>query len=356
MRIAATQPLPVTFSQCLWHRAGRGVVLESPAGSAQAPPGCLLAKPLSILFGSLDAAILSGRYDFEGVMGREGLLQVTAVGEGVDPGFNHAKVVVDAAWGCGDCVLCCGGISYLCARRVTPGVPQTKGSADLAGRSIGGLATPDAVVPASAVVAVPAGLDPARARLAQTLGAAVHTVRLARLDAKDYVTIIGDGPMGVLCAQVAATLSPFVRLLGKHPERFTLLERVGIRHRHVSEVGRRADQQVVIDCTGDARGVPLASQLLAARGRLIVKASPLIKTGVPSGPEQSEANARLTRLECTLQGAAGGFVRDGLAFLRRYPIDPDLVISRSLPAAHAQHLHELLLDRRNLLVSVDWKL
>ncbi len=43
-------------------------------------------------------------------------------------------------------------------------------------------------------------------------------------------------------------------------DKFAICEKWGIKHRHANDVGRRADQDIVVDCTGLDEGLALAMQ------------------------------------------------------------------------------------------------
>ena len=49
--------------------------------------------------------------------------------------------------------------------------------------------------------------------------------------------LLGDGRLGLLCAQVMSQLNATVRLVGKHPEKLALCEKWGVKHRLLEDVG-----------------------------------------------------------------------------------------------------------------------
>jgi threonine dehydrogenase-like Zn-dependent dehydrogenase len=187
------------------------------------------------------------------------------------------------------------------------------------------------------------------AALAQSVAAALHAVRTGLVDARGFVTVLGDGPMAMLTARVALSLNGSVRLLGKHPDRVTLCERMGIKHRHIAEAGKRHDQQVVLDCTGDtsADGLSTAAGLAAPRSRIVVKAPPVPIPGrdVPI----SSASLKLAAAsEVTIVGAAAGQLREGLGWLQKNKLDESIVLSRRVPWSRAIEGLDSLHDRRVL--------
>lgn len=85
------------------------------------------------------------------------------------------------------------------------------------------------VVPASAVVRLPAGLPLADACLVEPVAVAVHGVRRAGIRATDRVTVVGGGSIG-LCAVVAArAVGAEVSLVARHPHQQEAGERLGAR-------------------------------------------------------------------------------------------------------------------------------
>jgi alcohol dehydrogenase len=139
-----------------------------------------------------------------------------------------------------------------------------------------------------------------------------------RLQGKPYVTVLGDGTMGLLAAQIMVRMNASVRLLGKHPEKFTLCERWSIRHRHISEVGRRNDQDVVIDCTGEPGGVELALGLVRPRGKIVVKGSPAAWPGASRAwPDLSAVSS----MELEVIGSRSARLADAVDLLSRGMID-----------------------------------
>jgi threonine dehydrogenase-like Zn-dependent dehydrogenase len=107
-----------------------------------------------------------------------------------------------------------------------------------------------------------------------------------------------------------------VRVLGDRPARFTLAERWGVKHRHVDEVGRRQDQDLVILTSGDARLVELAPRLVRPRGMIVVLGGPEARA---RGPEVDLGPIVMNELQ--LVGARGGSVPEALGVLTQGEIE-----------------------------------
>lgn len=304
-------------------------------------PGVAVIRPQRVLLGSIERRITTGVISYTGVLGRDALCIVDALhpddtASGIQPGD---RVVVDAMIPCGTCELCKGGLAYICESRTSPGLHGAPG-----------LLASHAALPLRTLAKVPATLDDQSALFAQSVASATHTVNIAmrdlRLTPTTYITILGDGLLALLVAQIASIRSPLVRLLGKHPERFTRCEKYGIKHRHISEVGKRSDQSIVIDCTGDlgSESLPLAATLIKPRGRVVLKGLPANLPGSSlrmhhwlyerSDPSKGDSSFRcpmqtLASKEAQVIGTGAGFAREGLAFLMQHPLQLNGLIGRS---------------------------
>jgi len=226
----------------------------------EAPEGEALIRPVRAGVCSTDLEICRGYMDFKGVLGHEFVGVVEDV-NGDDARKLKGRRVVGAINAvCGACDMCRRGLASHCRRRTILGI---------AGRD--GCFAERFTLPIANLVPVPDHVDDDAAVFAEPLAAALHAVNQVHVEEKPYITILGDGRLGLLCAQVFAPLNATVRVVGKHPEKMNLCEKWGIGHRHVDDIGRRADQDIVVDCTGSASGLDLAMRLVRPRGTIILK-------------------------------------------------------------------------------------
>lgn len=306
-------------------------------------PGEVLLRPTHLVLGSLDRRILRGEVPFAGTLGRDGLFVVHDAGPGVDTSLLGKRVVIEAFVSCMSCDVCRGGLRHLCLARTAHGLLR-----------VDGLGSTLALAKATSLVEVPATLGTDQALVAQSLAGALHAVRTASLDSRGFVTILGDGLIALLAAQVAATINPTVRVLGRHPDRFTLCERLGIKHRHVVEVGRRHDQAVVLDCTGDGStdDLLLAADLATPKARIVVKAPP-VRLPLASSRGRADALAAFASLEASIHGAGAGMVRDAINFMLRTRVNTDVVLTRRFPWDRCMDALDALHDRRSLAVVIE---
>jgi threonine dehydrogenase-like Zn-dependent dehydrogenase len=225
---------------------------------------------------STDLEICKGYMGFQGVLGHEfvGVVEQvhepchdrykTLVGQRVVGGINAV---------CGKCDMCTSGLSNHCRDRTVLGI---------AGRD--GCFAERFALPAVNLLPVVDGLDDDHAVFTEPLAAACAIPTQLHVEGKPYITILGDGRLGLLTAQVMSRLNATVRLLGKHPGKLAICEKLGIKHRVVSEVSPRADQDVVVDCTGSATGLELAMKMVRPRGKIVLKTTVADQVGVDLSP------------------------------------------------------------------------
>ncbi|WP_086710390.1 L-idonate 5-dehydrogenase [Streptomyces antimycoticus] len=129
------------------------------------------------------------------VLGHEVVGTVVAYGEAATGPAVGTPVAVHPATPCGECPECSDGRANVC--RDT----RYLGSAARTPHVQGGFAS-HIVVPATQLRALPEGLEPRRAALAEPLAVALHAVRRAGAVKGRHVLVTGAGPIG--CLAIAA--------------------------------------------------------------------------------------------------------------------------------------------------------
>jgi alcohol dehydrogenase len=298
-------------------RNNSGVVLSGDAPVPVAGPGEAVIAPARLGIASPDVAAALGRIGFEGIIGHEfvGVVESVSPARDEQRALVGKRVVGSPVVSCGACDLCRRGLSQHCAARRVMGLKQMSGC--FAERF---------VIPIANLVEVPKAVHDEQAIFANAAAAAVHAAQMLRIEGKPYVTVLGDGVMGMLCAQVMARLNASVRLLGTQPAKFMLCERWGIKHRHVAEVGRRQDQDVVVDCTGVPEGLELALQLVRPRGKVVLKSGPAPTKDV--GAARQGADLTLAAVnEIEILGSGAGRIGDGLSAIAKGTVEVLSMIS-----------------------------
>ncbi len=272
----------------------------------------------------MEVACATGRIAHAGVMGHEIVGVVERLGERVSrsPLFGR-RVVVSPDLACGACDLCRKGLSVHCRQRRVIG---------LSGHD-GGLAE-RVSVPVRNLFPVPAGMALEWAVLASSVADAVHVAHLAPVEKQTYVTVLGDGAGAILAAQVLARRNASVRLVGAREERFGLCERWQIRHRHISEPGLRADQDVVVVCLepeaggnlSSAEAVRTAIGMLRPRGTLVLQGPRVPVEGLDVS--LAEHLERVVRDELRVLGARSGRIAEGLEAIASGLVDLAPLVTR----------------------------
>ena len=208
---------------------------------------------------STDLEITKGYMGFRGVPGHEFVGEVVS---SPDKRLVGKRVVGEINVVCGRCDLCLSGLSAHCRNRSVVGILNRDGAfADLVR------------LPAVNLHALPAAVDDDQAVFVEPLAAAFQVLKQVKLDERKWVTVLGDGRLGLLVAQVLRESGAPVRVIGRHPDKLALCEKWSIRSRPLADIVPRHDQDVVVDCTGSAAGFETAMGMVRPRGTIVLKST-----------------------------------------------------------------------------------
>ncbi|MBX2851637.1 MAG: alcohol dehydrogenase catalytic domain-containing protein [Phycisphaeraceae bacterium] len=278
------------------------------------PPGEVLIRPTRMGVCSTDLELCKGYMAYEGVLGHEFVGVVEAVCKDVDKAWVGRRVVGEINCVCGQCDMCKGGLKEHCRDRTVLGIMGRDGC--FAERF---------VLPAVNLHAVPDNVDDDRAVFVEPLAAALQVVRQLTIEGRPYVTVLGDGRLGLLCAQVLSTLNATVRCVGKHEAKLGLCEKWGIKHRLLEDVGLRQDQDIVVDCTGSASGLTTAMAMLRPRGTLVRKT-----TVAPGQMGEGFDLSPIVINELNVIGSRCGPFAEAVDWLSREAVDVVSLISKRM--------------------------
>jgi threonine dehydrogenase-like Zn-dependent dehydrogenase len=250
------------------------------------------------------------------------------------------RVVASITTACGECNMCVGGLRSHCRHRTVMGVTRD------------GCLAEHFALPVQNLVAVPDSVDDDHAVFAVELAAAIHAAEQLTIVGKPYITVLGDNSMALLTVQVMAKLNASVRLVGTQAEIFSKCEKWGIKHRHIDDIGRRADQDIVVDCTGTSEGIHLAMQMIRPRGKIMLKqiACGDAATSPPGDATDRQPKAPFTRSPspCTSKstgaadltsiilneleviGSFAGPIKPALVMLAKHEVDIVSLITRRM--------------------------
>jgi threonine dehydrogenase-like Zn-dependent dehydrogenase len=208
-----------------------------------------------------DLEITKGYMGFRGVLGHEFVGEVTQA-PSQRKELMGQRVVGEINCVCGRCDLCLSGLAAHCRNRTVVGILNRDGAfADFL------------KLPAQNLHVLPKTVDDDAAVFVEPLAAAYQVLKQVQVDAKKWVTVLGDGRLGLLVAQVLRDAGCPVRVIGKHPDKLALCEKWSIRSRPLADIKPRHDQDVVVDCTGTAAGIELALQMVRPRGTVVLKST-----------------------------------------------------------------------------------
>ena len=255
-----------------------------------------------------DLEITRGYMSFAGVLGHE------FVGEVVSSAQKELvgqRVVGEINVVCGRCDLCQSGLSSHCRNRSVLGILKHDGAFAEFVR-----------LPAMNLHVVPTNVDNDAAVFVEPLAAAFQVLKQVKLDGRKWVTVLGDGRLGLLVAQVLRNAGCPVRVIGKHADKLAICEKWGIRSRPLADIVGRHDQDVVVDCTGSAGGFEMAMQMVRPRGTIVLKST--VAQGKPLNL------APLVIDEINVVGSRCGPFREALAALAEKSVDVTGLISRRM--------------------------
>jgi threonine dehydrogenase-like Zn-dependent dehydrogenase len=264
---------------------------------------------------STDLEIVKGYMGFTGILGHEFVADVVS---SPDKNLTGQRVVGEINIVCGRCDLCLSGLSTHCRNRSVLGILKHDGAfADFVR------------MPAVNLHALPREVDDDQGVFVEPLAAAFQVTkqlgpqgRGGSLEGRRWVTVLGDGRLGLLVAQVLRNAGYPVRLVGRHPDKLALCEKWSIRSRLLADISPRHDQDVVVDCTGSAAGFELAMQMVRPRGTIVLKSTLATGKALNLAPVVID--------EITVIGSRCGPFREAIRALAEKEIDVTSLIHRRM--------------------------
>lgn len=254
-----------------------------------------------------DLEIVRGYMGFRGVLGHE------IVGTVVDgpPQWHGARVTAEINFACGECDLCKAGLGRHCPTRAVLGILAADGGfADYVS------------VPIANLHRIPDEVPDRRAVFAEPLAAAYEILEQIRVDSTIRCTVLGDGKLGLLAAQVLADAGAVVTAVGKHSDKLAVLRHRGIETVELEDWSA-AKADVVVEATGTAAGFSAAVAATRPRGTVVLKSTVAERPQLDLAPlvidEISVVGSRCGPFEPALQALASG------------RIETDALISDTLP-------------------------
>lgn len=268
-----------------------------------------------------DLEIARGYAGFKGTLGHE---FVGVVEEAPNASLVGQRVVGEINAGCAACELCQAGDARHCANRTVLGIVGRDGAHAEFLR-----------LPVTNLLRVPDTIIDEHAVFTEPLAAACGIMERVDIQNADRVAVIGDGKLGLLCAQAIALSGASVLLIGKHAEKLRIAERRGIETATVKSGAKRSCEfDVVVEATGSASAFAGALKLLRPRGVLVLKST------VEGNEAAAFDQTRLVVDEITILGSRCGRFQPALDLLKKGAIDIDSLISEEYPLSRGVHAME----------------
>jgi threonine dehydrogenase-like Zn-dependent dehydrogenase len=257
-----------------------------------------------------DLEIARGYAGFTGTIGHE---FVGVVAQSQDRSLIGTRVVGEINAGCGKCEWCNAGDSRHCAERTVLGI---------VGRD--GAHAEYLQLPLQNLLMVPERIPDEHAVFIEPLAAACAIRERVDFSGETRTAVIGDGKLGLLCAQAIALTGAPLLLIGKHEEKLRIAARLGIETSTVADAEKRGrDFDVVVEASGAASGFTLARKLLRPRGTLVLKST-------FHGNSEIDA-AQIVVDELSIVGSRCGRFAPAIDLLKKGAIELDSLISEEYP-------------------------
>lgn len=213
---------------------------------------------------STDLEILRGYKGFSGVLGHEFVGEVIA---GSDK-LTGQRVCGEINVSCKSCEECWHGLPTHCRNRSVIGILNRQGAfAEYLS------------LPLENLYPVPDSVDNADAVFAEPLAAAFQIPQQVTVEPGEPVLVLGDGRLGILCAQVLHACGARTTLAGKHQRKLQITRDLGITTYALTSapgdyvVDLQRHFGVIVDATGSPRGLEMAITLSRPRGTIVLKST-----------------------------------------------------------------------------------
>ncbi len=262
-----------------------------------------------------DLEIVRGSAGCEGTLGHE-FVGVVERAPG-SPELEGARVVGEINAGCGRCQWCRAGDARHCPARTVLGIHGRDGAF-----------AEYLQLPASNLLPVPDEVPDERAVFTEPLAAACAITERVRFEPETRAAVIGDGKLGLLCAQaLKATTGAGVTLVGRHDEKLDIARGRGVRALKTDELPDSFNRafDVAVEASGSPAGLETALRLLRPRGTLVLKSTFHGTTELNAAPVVVD--------EISIVGSRCGRFPAALELLRRDAVEVDALVHSEFPLA-----------------------
>lgn len=261
-----------------------------------------------------DIQLARGYMNFQGIPGHEFVGEVL---ECDNPAWVGKRVVGDINAGCGTCEDCVERDGHHCTSRTVLGI---------LGRP--GCFAEQFTLPSGNLVAVPDQVDDEVAVFAEPLAAGLHVVEELEALEGHRVAVLGDGKLGTLTALALHGAGQDTTLIGHHGSKLDIARSAGITGLLESDLTTaQSGFDLVVEATGNPRGLERALQLVRPRGTVILKTTVAGQIEVDLAP--------LVIHEIRLVGSRCGDLQAAMDLLATGRVDPRPLVCARYPLAQA---------------------
>jgi threonine dehydrogenase-like Zn-dependent dehydrogenase len=302
---------------------------DSQAQLREVKPGEIIVDVTRAGICETDLQLCQGYMGFCGILGHE------FVGIARSGKFAGQRVVGEINCSCGVCPLCRQRLGNHCPSRTVVGIVAHDGAfAD------------SVLIPEVNLHRVPDEVSDETAVFVEPVAAACRIPEQLSLQGGERVTVLGDGRLGNLCAQVLRHHGCKVRVVGKHDFKLKILADLGIEALKLDQLSLDRASDIVVDCTGSPTGLETALRLVRPCGTIV------LKTTVAA--DQKLHMAPFVIDEITLLGSRCGPFDKALDLLRQGVVHVAPLLSARYPLEDAEKAfaHAIRKDSLKVLFEV----
>jgi threonine dehydrogenase-like Zn-dependent dehydrogenase len=180
--------------------------------------------------------------------------------------------------------------------------------------------------PARNLHPLPGTLSDEAAVFTEPLAAACEILQQVHVRPTDRAVVLGDGKLGLLCAQVLALTGCDLTVVGHHQEKLDVLARRGIATA-LAEEAVEAGANLVVEATGRPAGYAAARWVVRPRGTVVLKST-------YHGPVEADLTMAVVD-KVTLVGSRCGPFAPALRLLEQGLVDVTPLIQARYPLSEA---------------------
>lgn len=292
----------------------KAVLFENDIRVADVPrparaPGEALIRVRVAGICNTDIELSHGYMGFRGTPGHE---FVGVVEECESERLRGKRVVGEINCVCGACAYCKRNMPHHCPNRTVLGILNRPGAF-----------AECLTLPEANLHVVPDSVSDDAAVFTEPVAAAFRIHEQLAIGTDDRVIVLGDGKLGLLIAQVMWMKTKNLVCVGKHADKLSVLESMGIPTARVTDP-LEGGADIVIEATGSAIGLRRALELSRPQGTVVLKTTVANDTSldfsIPVINEVRVVGSRCGPFPPALEAIANGSVNVAAMIDATYPL------------------------------------